>query len=107
MHLHRLWRERLKGDDPDAGPVMPLPMVNLISGGLHAGGQLDVQDFQMIAVGARSYGEALEMTAAVYRALREVLGRHGEEGALVGDEGGFGPRLSDNADGVRADSGGD
>ena len=71
-------------------------MVNLISGGLHAGGNLDFQDFLLLPIGARSYSEALEMTVAVYRALSSVLTRHGFEGVLVGDEGGFGPRLHSN-----------
>src|SRR5947209_11669127 len=71
-------------------------MVNLISGGLHAGGNLDLQDFLLIPLGARSYSEALEMTVSVYRALSRVLIRHGYEGVLVGDEGGFGPRLKGN-----------
>ena len=87
-----LWRYL----DPDGVARMPLPMVNLISGGLHAGGNLDVQDFLLLPVGARSYSEALEMTVAVYRSLSRVLMRHGFEGVLVGDEGGFGPRLHSN-----------
>ncbi|MBM4070969.1 MAG: phosphopyruvate hydratase [Planctomycetes bacterium] len=86
-----LWRHL------DAGQArLPLPMVNLISGGLHAGGNLDMQDFLLLPIGARSYSEALEMTVAVYRALAETLTRHGYEGYLVGDEGGFGPRLKNN-----------
>lgn len=101
VHLHRLWRERLTEDDaPDAGPVLPLPMVNLISGGLHAGRQIDVQDVLMVPVGARSYPEALEMTVAVYRALGRVLEGRGEEAALVGDEGGYGPRLASNREAI-------
>ncbi len=56
--------------DADDQARLPLPMVNLISGGLHAGGNLDFQDFLLLPVGARSYSEALEMTVAVYRALR-------------------------------------
>jgi enolase len=87
-----LWRYL----DPDGVAKLPLPMVNLISGGLHAGGNLDVQDFLLLPVGARSYSEALEMTVAVYRSLGRVLTRHGFEGVLVGDEGGFGPRLHSN-----------
>ncbi len=79
---------------------MPLPMVNLISGGLHAGGNLDFQDFLLLPVGARSYSEALQMTVAVYRALGATLTRHGFEGVLVGDEGGFGPRLGSNEQAV-------
>jgi enolase len=80
----------------DSEPRLPLPMVNLISGGLHAGGNLDLQDFLLLPIGATSYSEALEMTCKVYRALAAVLGSHGFEGVLVGDEGGFGPRLHSN-----------
>jgi enolase len=87
-----LWRYL----DSEGVSRLPLPMVNLISGGLHAGGNLDLQDFLLMPIGARSYSEALEMTVAVYRALGGVLMRHGFEGVLVGDEGGFGPRLHSN-----------
>ncbi len=96
VHLNLLWRNKLKPGD-EAGPTMPLPMVNMISGGLHAGGNLDFQDFLMIPVGATSYSQALEMTCRVYRSLAKVLG----DGArLVGDEGGFGPRLDSNSQAV-------
>jgi enolase len=78
------------------GPRLPLPMVNLISGGLHAGGNLDLQDFLLLPIGASSYSQALEMTANVCRTLGRVLLDHGFEGVLVGDEGGFGPRLERN-----------
>ncbi len=91
-----LWRYL----DSEGGARLPLPMVNLISGGLHAGGNLDFQDFLLLPVGARSYAEALEMTVAVYRALAAVLTAAGFEGVLVGDEGGFGPRLRGNEQAV-------
>lgn len=97
VHLHRLWRNGLGPDEPDAGPVLPMPMINLISGGLHAGRNLDFQDFLMIPLGARSYPEALEMTAAVHRALGVVLTDYGDEAALVADEGGYGPKLRANS----------
>jgi enolase len=71
-------------------------MVNLISGGLHAGGYLGFQDFQLLPIAARSYAEVLEMTGLVYRALSATLKVHGFEGHLVGDEGGFGPKLHRN-----------
>jgi enolase len=87
-----LWRHL----DHDRVARLPFPMVNLISGGKHAGGQLDMQDFLFLPVGARWYSDALEMTVMVYRALAEVLTAHGFEGVLVGDEGGFGPRLKCN-----------
>jgi enolase len=91
-----LWRYL----DTEGRACLPLPMVNLISGGLHAGGNLDFQDFLLLPVGARSYSEALEMTVAVYRALAAVLRVSGFESVLVGDEGGFGPRLGSNEEAV-------
>lgn len=82
--------------DPGGQARLPLPMVNLISGGLHAGHNLEFQDFLLLPIGARSYSEALHMTVAIYRALGQTLRTHGFEGVLVGDEGGFGPKLHDN-----------
>jgi enolase len=99
VHLNRLWRQDLEPGTP-ADPVLPLPMVNMISGGLHAGGNLDFQDFLFIPVAARSFSEALETTVCAYHALRDVLRTQGHEANLVGDEGGFGPRLSTNAQAV-------
>lgn len=99
VHLNRLWRGRevtAQSAFVPAEPAMPMPMVNMISGGLHAGGNLDIQDVLTIPVGARSYSEALEMTVALYRAVGSVLARRGFEASLVGDEGGYGPRLRDN-----------
>ncbi|MBY0227959.1 MAG: phosphopyruvate hydratase [Gemmataceae bacterium] len=87
-----LWRHL----DREGRARLPLPMVNMISGGLHAGGNLDLQDFLYLPVAARSYSEALETACAVYRALGSVLRKHGHEWALVGDEGGYGPRLRDS-----------
>src|SRR5262249_18867691 len=84
------------GPTAAAAASLPLPMVNLISGGLHAGGNLEFQDFLLLPIGARSYSEALAMTVTVYRALCAVLRKHGFEGVLVGDEGGYGPRLPSN-----------
>jgi enolase len=91
-----LWRYL----DTKGSGRLPLPMVNLISGGLHAGGNLDFQDFLLLPIGARSYSEALGVTVNVYRALGATLAAHGFEGVLVGDEGGFGPRLHSNEQAV-------
>jgi enolase len=96
VHLNRLWNDRNKTEASDAAPsrpTMPLPMVNMISGGLHAGGNLDIQDVLIVPVGASTYGQALEMSVAMYRAVGAVLKKSGFESALVGDEGGYGPRL--------------
>ena len=93
QHLHSL-------SSAGSSPRLPLPMVNLISGGLHAGKNLEFQDFLLLPIGARSYSQALEMTVAVYRALAATLQEAGFEGVLVGDEGGFGPRLNSNEQAV-------
>lgn len=101
VHLNRLWRQKA-GPGLGDGPVLPLPMVNMISGGLHAGANLDFQDFLIIPVGASTYSEALEMSTLVYRAVGAVLRGMGEVTAhLVGDEGGYGPRLRTNAQAVQ------
>jgi enolase len=99
VHLNRLWRDRVAASGPadiPLDPALPLPMVNMISGGLHAGGNLDIQDALIIPVGATTYSAALEMTVALYRAVGAVLKERGFESVLVGDEGGYGPRLRDN-----------
>ena len=100
-HLHVLWQQALAdaaspGMRTKSGLFLPLPMVNMISGGRHAGGQLDFQDYLILPVGAVSYRQALEWTCAVYRALGGRLREAGFDGVLVGDEGGYGPRLPDN-----------
>jgi enolase len=98
-HLNDLWNA-INASEPRsaAAPRMPLPMVNMISGGLHAGGNLDFQDFLILPVGAPTYAIGLEWIVRVYRRLGELLTRSGYEGRLVGDEGGFGPRLTSNAE---------
>jgi len=77
---------------------MPLPMTNMISGGLHAGGNLDFQDFLISPAGAGSYTSGLEWIVRVYRHLGRLLHEAGYEAHLVGDEGGYGPRLAGNAE---------
>ncbi|PKV76895.1 phosphopyruvate hydratase [Nocardia fluminea] len=77
-------------------PLLPLPMVNIISGGAHAGRSIDVQDFLAVPVGARSFAEAIEYSARVRRGTAEVLAEQGHSTALVADEGGLGPALPTN-----------
>jgi enolase len=90
-HLHELWR---LASGSDQGCRVPLPMTNMISGGLHAGGNLDFQDFLISPRGAPDYPTALEWTVRVYRRLGRLLSEAGYEAHLVGDEGGYGPRLA-------------
>jgi enolase len=93
QHIHSLWSAFAVSHKP---PTIPLPMVNMISGGLHAGDNLDIQDVLIIPVGADSFRQAVEWTVTVYRRLGGLLGDAGYEGRLVGDEGGYGPRLKSN-----------
>jgi enolase len=101
-YLHNLFCMHMHDDDAGSShrASLPMPMVNMISGGLHAGRQIDLQDILFVPVGARSYSQALEWTVEVYRALGDVLRGHGEEANLVGDEGGYGPRLASNERGL-------
>ena len=77
---------------PDA-TTLPMPMVNIISGGRHAAGGLDMQDFLVIPIGAETYRDALRMVVAVYRAVGRVLSQTGTYAFGVADEGGYGPPL--------------
>ena len=77
---------------PDA-ITMPVPMVNIISGGRHAAAGLDMQDFLAIPIGAETYGDALRMVVDVYRAVGRVLSQMGPYAYGVADEGGYGPPL--------------
>jgi enolase len=93
--MNRLWLDHARDLDPSVPrePTLPLPMVNMISGGLHAGRNLDIQDVLFIPTGAASYSEALEIIVAMYRAVGVVIAKLGLESVLVGDEGGYGPKL--------------
>ncbi len=84
------------GAADEHSPAMPVPMTNMISGGLHAGGNLDFQDVLVVPAGAADYATGLEWIVRIYRRLGNLLQAAGYEGRLVGDEGGYGPRLPDN-----------
>jgi len=76
---------------------LPLPMMNIINGGEHADNNVDIQEFMVQPVGAKSFSEALRMGAEIFHALKKVLSAKGLNTA-VGDEGGFAPDLASNAD---------
>lgn len=73
---------------------LPVPMMNVINGGVHAKNPLDFQEFMILPISAKSYREALRMGAEVYHFLRQILNEEGYATA-VGDEGGFAPDLAD------------
>ncbi|HET7489766.1 MAG TPA: phosphopyruvate hydratase [Acidimicrobiales bacterium] len=80
--------------------VLPVPMMNVLNGGVHADNTVDMQEFMIMPVGAVSFTEALRWGAEVYHVLRGVLHERGLSTA-VGDEGGFAPDLGHNEDAVK------
>ena len=73
---------------------MPVPMMNILNGGVHAKNHLDFQEFMIMPVGADSFHDALRIGAEIYHTLKELLSKDGLSTA-VGDEGGFAPDLPD------------
>lgn len=74
--------------------LLPTPLLNVINGGVHAGNDLDIQEFMIIPVGADSFLEAMRMAAEVYATLKGILKeKYGPQSINVGDEGGFAPPL--------------
>ncbi len=86
-----LWRH-LRGDLPAS---LPLPEIQILGGGAHAAGRVDVQDFMVIATGAGDFAEALDWTAEVYRAAGSILAADGRLQG-VADEGGYWPAFDTN-----------
>jgi enolase len=77
--------------------VLPVPMMNILNGGAHADGGVDIQEFMIAPIGAPSFREALRWGAEVYHTLKSVLKSKGLATGL-GDEGGFAPGLPANRD---------
>jgi enolase len=87
-----------KGSQP---VTMPVPVMNVINGGSHAGNKLAMQEFMILPTGADSFEEAMRMGAEVYAALKGVIkAKYGLDATAVGDEGGFAPNIQDNAEGL-------
>lgn len=75
--------------------ILPTPAMNVINGGEHAGNSLDIQEYMILPVGAKSFSEAARLCAEVYQTLKGIIKRKYGKGAInVGDEGGFAPPLS-------------
>ncbi len=88
-----LWRY-LGGE---SAHILPVPMMNVLNGGVHADNAVDFQEFMIVPVGARTFGEALRMAVEVFHSLKKTLHDKGL-GTGVGDEGGFAPDLGSNAE---------
>jgi enolase len=75
--------------------ILPIPLMNILNGGLHADNNLDIQEFMIMPVGAHSFRDALRYAVEVFHNLKSILKSKGLS-VSVGDEGGFAPRLDSN-----------
>ena len=84
----------------EEGRRLPVPMMNIINGGAHADNNVDIQEFMILPVGARSFTQAMQMGTEIYHTLKAVLKSRGLNTA-VGDEGGFAPDLESNEEAIK------
>jgi len=83
-----------------SGPMqMPVPMMNVVNGGAHANNNLDIQEFMILPVGAKSFREALRCGAEVFHHLKKLVDKKGYP-TTVGDEGGFAPNVVGNDEAI-------
>jgi len=75
--------------------TLPVPMSNILNGGAHADNNVDIQEFMIMPLGAKSFQQALQMNAEVFHSLKAILKKRGLV-TSVGDEGGFAPNLASN-----------
>jgi len=81
--------------------VLPVPMLNVVNGGLHAANSLDLQEFMIVPAGAESFGEGLRIAVEVFQTLKTLFEERGLATA-VGDEGGFAPDLGSSEEAIEA-----
>jgi len=80
--------------------ILPVPLMNILNGGMHADNNLDIQEFMIAPLGAPTFKEALRMAAEVFHNLKSILKSKGLS-TSVGDEGGFAPSLTSNEEALR------
>jgi len=82
-----------------AGKTLPVPLLNVVNGGVHADNNVDVQEFMIVPSGVKNFSAALRAAAEIFQTLKKVL--HDRSlSTSVGDEGGFAPRLKSNAEAI-------
>ncbi|MEJ7606425.1 MAG: phosphopyruvate hydratase [Bryobacteraceae bacterium] len=91
-----LWQTLAAIHTPLRSPCVPVPMVNILSGGLHANRNIEFQDFLIIPYGYPTYAEALQAIVQTHRVARQVIEKRGFTCTGVADEGGWGPLLPNN-----------
>jgi len=80
--------------------ILPVPLMNILNGGMHADNNLDLQEFMIVPAGANSFREGLRYATEVFHTLKKILKEKGEE-TSVGDEGGFAPNMKSNEEAVQ------
>lgn len=80
--------------------TLPVPMMNILNGGKHADNTVNIQEFMIMPVGAKSFSECMRMSTEIYHTLKKVLKEKGLETG-VGDEGGFAPNLSSDEEALK------
>ncbi|QLA15949.1 phosphopyruvate hydratase [Desulfolutivibrio sulfoxidireducens] len=80
--------------------VLPVPQMNIINGGMHAPNNLDIQEFMILPLGAKTFADALRMASETFHTLKALLAKDGHI-TSVGDEGGFAPNLKDHDEAFR------
>ena len=94
-----LYKYLARYSSDSSGNTLPVPMMNILNGGVHADNSVDFQEFMAMPVGAKTFGEALRMGVEVFHRLKAVLHKCGYSTA-VGDEGGFAPNLKSNDEAI-------
>lgn len=82
-----------------SGNRLPVPMMNILNGGAHAANNVDIQEFMIVPVGAKSFSEAVRMGSEIYHTLGGILKQRGLA-VSVGDEGGFAPNLASDEEAI-------
>lgn len=82
--------------------VLPVPLMNIINGGKHAGNQLSFQEFMIVPAGFKAFSNALEAGVTIYQSLKKLLlSKYGKNAINVGDEGGFAPNISETEEALQ------
>jgi len=79
---------------------LPVPMMNIVNGGAHAANSLDIQEFMIVPIGAKSIVQAVQMGAEIFHSLKKLF-KEGGHATAVGDEGGFAPNLKSNEEAIQ------
>ncbi len=79
--------------------IIPVPMMNILNGGKHAGNNVNIQEFMIVPIGAKDFSECMEMSVKVYHTLKRIL-KENKKNTAVGDEGGFAPDLKNDEEAI-------